>query len=453
MAEPADTPNLYGEPADTGSMLLPRGVALDIITKILDQRKAFDEVLERHEAYDSLALRDRAFVRMLCATVLRRLIQLDMAADNYLDAPQSLKPSTLRHILRLGAAQIMFLDHVPPHAAVNTGVMLAEQAGHSRAKGLINAVLRRIAENAAQWARLENPGRINTPGWLFQHWVHDYGAEMADHIAAAHMAEAPLDITVKNPDLIERWSETLGATILPTGTLRRNSGGRIEDLQGYEDGMWWVQDLAASLPVKLFGRNLRGHRVIDLCAAPGGKTAQLAASGAEVVAVDRTPSRLRRLEDNLRRLRLKAQCVPADASVWQPPEGPGSAPFVLLDAPCSATGTIRRHPDIPHIKHPQDVSRLATVQDKLLDNAARITAPGGTLIYCTCALQKDEGENRIDAFLERHPDMEIVPVTSRELDGLSEPVNNRGEIRALPFYMAARGGMDGFFAARLRKRS
>ena len=240
------------------------------------------------------------------------------------------------------------------------------------------------------------------------------------------------------------WAARLDATLLPTGSLRRPLGGAVRDLPGYAEGAWWVQDAAAALPARLLG-DVAGATVIELCAAPGGKTAQLAAMGAKVIAVDRGPDRLARLVENLNRLGLAAETVRADAREWRPAE---AAPFVLLDAPCTATGTIRRHPDVARLKQPADVARLAALQDRLLDAAAAMLAPGGALVYCVCSLLPEEGPARIAALLGRQPDLARESVT---LEALPEVINDAGELRSLPSHLAESGGLDGFYAARLRR--
>ncbi|HEY8189408.1 MAG TPA: RsmB/NOP family class I SAM-dependent RNA methyltransferase, partial [Micavibrio sp.] len=307
---------------------------------------------------------------------------------------------------------------------------------------------RRMTRDGREWLSRQDETRLNIPDWLMQSWTRDYGEQDAFVIAQASLAEAPLDITVKDPSKIDHWAEILQATILPTGVLRRLSGGNVQDMPGYHDGMWWIQDAAASMPAKLFG-SLSGVTVADLCAAPGGKTAQMAAAGAQVIALDRSMRRIQRLDENIRRLRLDRQVttLAADASVWKPKD-PMQA--VLLDAPCSATGTIRRHPDILHSKHPDDIGRLVELQSRMLDNAADMLAPGGTLVYCTCSLQKAEGEEQIDRFLARsHGKMRRRPVSADEIGGLQDLIAPSGDIRILPYHLAAHGGMDGFYIARL----
>ena len=422
-----------------------RSVALALVGQVLARSKPLDQVLAESRDLMRLEARDRAFARLLVVTLLRRLGQVDAVLGHCLERPLAPAMARTRGILRLGAVQLLFLG-TPAHAAVSESLALAEAVGQGRAKGLINAVLRRIDREGEGVLADQDAARLNTPDWLWQSWSAAYGEETTRAVAEAHLAEPPLDLSVKDDPTV--WAERLSAELLPTGSLRLESGqGAIERLAGYEEGAWWVQDAAATLPSRLLG-DVKGLRVADLCAAPGGKTAQLAAAGAEVVAVERTRSRARRLEQNLARLQLSAEVVVADARSWQP-----DRPFdaVLLDAPCSATGTLRRHPDIAWLKAPADLPPLVALQDALLDAAVDMLAPGGCLVYATCSLQPEEGPDRIAALLSRRPDLSLVPVEAAELPGLAEAVTREGYLRSLPCHWSARGGLDGFFAARLRR--
>jgi 16S rRNA (cytosine967-C5)-methyltransferase len=394
-----------------------------------------------------LAGRDRAFARLLLTTVLRRLGEIDAVIAARLERALPAAASAAMDALRLGAAQLLFL-HTPAHAAVDTSVRLVEAAGQARFKGLVNAVLRRLSREASS-ARSTDAvaAQLNTPAWLWQSWVAAYGEAAAQAIGAQHLREAPLDITLRDPATAARWAERLAADILPTGTLRRAAGGRIEALPGYDEGAWWIQDAAAALPVRLLG-DVAGREVIDLCAAPGGKTLQLAAAGARVVAVDISAQRLSRLSDNLRRADLSAELVAADATRWRPPT---TADVVLLDAPCTATGTLRRHPDIARTRAPADVARLTALQDRLLAAAAAMLRPGGVLIYVVCSLQPEEGPERVAAARRAGLPLEDLPVSADELRSLPEAIGPAGDLRTLPSFWAVRGGMDGFYAARLRR--
>jgi 16S rRNA (cytosine967-C5)-methyltransferase len=343
---------------------------------------------------------------------------------------------------------------VPVYAAVDTSVRMVEEKNLPRLKGFVNAIMRRLDREGAELVAAQDEVMLNIPAWLRELWIRDYGIDEAEALAHAVLQEAPLDITIKDPGLIKYWAEQLEAQILPTGSLRRAAGGMVTDLPGYREGQWWVQDLSASLPVKLLG-NVAGKNVIDMCAAPGGKTAQLAARGAHVTALDRSAGRLRRLSENMERLKLaeNVQVVAADATEWK---SPFPVDFILLDAPCSATGTIRRHPDVMSLKRPQDIDALAGLQARLLEHATSMLDHHGVLIYCTCSLQKDEGERRIEEFLRHHPGMVRYPILPQEVSGLENSLSPVGDLRILPHHSGTghdiQGGMDGFYICRLQKR-
>ncbi|MDB5366365.1 MAG: rsmB [Rhodospirillales bacterium] len=391
---------------------------------------------------DGMETRDRAFARNLVATTIRRLGQIDDAIVRYVE--HGVRPEAAQDLLRLGVAQLLFL-RTPAHAAVDTSVRLAERLHLTKQKGLINAVLRRIGEARDAILADQDAARLNTPGWLWKSWVAAYGDADARAIAEANLTEAPLDITCKPGLDRDEWAAKLDATRLATGTLRRDVTGDVRALPGFDDGVWWVQDAAAALPATLFG-DIAGKRVADLCAAPGGKTAQLAAAGANVTALDKTPERLARMRTNLDRLKLKAELVEADARSWRAAE-----PFdaILLDAPCTATGAIRRNPDVLHAKTPRLVAELARQQDALIDAAVAQLKPGGTLVYCVCSLQAEEGEQRIDQALRRHKGLSLKPIEAAEIGGWAELLDRHGQIRSTPARLGAIGGLDGFFVARL----
>ncbi|HLN24104.1 MAG TPA: transcription antitermination factor NusB [Patescibacteria group bacterium] len=418
-----------------------RAVALNGLSNVLRRRLALDDALDLSGLEEE---RERGFARLLVATTLRRLGQIDALIAHCLKDPLPAKASLAQDILRMGVAQLVFLE-VPPHAVVDTAVNMAKAAKLTAHQKLINAVLRRISREGRALADAQDAPRLNTPPWMWQSWSAAYGAATARAIGEAHLHEAPLDISVKGDPAL--WAGPLEAEILPGGTLRRAAGGQVSALPGYAEGAWWVQDAAAALPARLLG-DITGKRVADLCAAPGGKTSQLAAAGARVTALDRSEKRLDRLMKNLDRLDLWAEVVTADAAVWRP-DSPLDA--VLLDAPCSATGTLRRHPDALWLKHPADIAKLAATQDRLLLAALDMLKPGGTLVYCTCSLQYEEGAERIDALLAGHAPARRIPITAADLGGWSEGVTAVGDLRSLPCHMAEKGGMDGFFAARLER--
>jgi len=427
-----------------------RRIAADILDGVLRRKRPLDEQLEDHAAapdFAALADRDRALVRALATAVLRRLGTLRHLLLAFLARGLPADAPRVETALLLGAAQMLWLD-VPDHAAVDLAVRLvqADRRG-ARYAGLVNAVLRRIGREGAQRLADLDATALDTPDWLMARWVQSYGAETARAIAHANGQEPALDLTIKGDP--ERWAELLGGHVLPTGSVRAIVHGSVAQLPGFNEGAWWVQDAAAALPAKLLG-DVSGLNVADLCAAPGGKTAQLAAAGAKVTAVDRSEARLPRLKQNLARLALTAETVAADVTQWQAP------PFdaVLLDAPCSSTGTIRRHPDIPWLKREADIATLAAVQGRLLARAVELTRPGGTLVYCTCSLEPEEGIEVVRELLAARPDVRRRPITAAEFPALGQWLTADGDLRTLPCHLpdpdARMSGIDGFYAARLQ---
>ncbi len=429
----------------------PRLAALEFLAAVLDRGERLDDVLARAFAegggHARLDRRDRAFARLLASTVLRRLGQIDRTVDALLDRPLPKRLARVRHALRLGAAQLLFLG-TPAHAAVDRTVRLVGRGSPFR--GLVNAVLRRLSRERDAHLRGPDPGRLNTPAWLWTSWCEAFGEPRSRAIAAVHAAEPPLDLSVKSD--AGAWARRLDAEILPTGSLRRGGGGPVEALPGYAGGSWWVQDAAAAVPARLLLSSLpggpAGARILDACAAPGGKTAQLAAAGAAVEALDVSAVRLRILRANLRRLDLEAGVVESDLRRWTP-DRPYAA--ILLDAPCTATGTVRRHPDIPHLRRPADVARLAGLQRELLEAAAGMLAPGGVLVYCACSLQPEEGPGQIERLLSSRRDLERWPIEPENVAGLEQAVLPAGDVQTLPCHLAEAGGVDGFFVARLTR--
>ena len=421
-----------------------RDVALELIGAVLRRKRPLDDAIEESAAMHQLAGRDRAFARLLVATVLRRLGQIDALIAQCLNVPLAPRAMLVQDILRLGVAQLLFL-RTPPHAAVATSVDLAQSRGFVSHKGLVNAVLRRLSIEGPERIETQDAPRLNTPDWLWQSWSRAYGEPTARAVATAHLKEAPLDLSLRND--AETWGAALEGVLLPTGTLRRAAGGALATLPGYAEGAWWVQDAAAALPARLFG-DVAGCDVIDLCAAPGGKTAQLATAGARVTAVDRSARRLERLVANLKRLDLAVEAVGADALSWRPPR---PAEAVLLDAPCSTTGAIRRHPDVPHLKSPEDVARLSMVQENLLLAAIDMLRPGGMLVYCTCSLESEEGPERIESLLHSGAPVVRIGIEADEIGAEPEWITPEGDLRTLPCHFHAYDGIDGFYCARLVK--
>lgn len=428
--------------------LASRRLAASALRRVLENSQALDEALAQ-SATGGPALddRDRQLARAILTASLKHLGTLRRALDRRLKTSLADAPPDLAAILTVGAAQILFMA-IPAHAAVDSAVELTRAdrriAGLS---GLANAVLRRIADDRGAILAAYDPGD-DLPDWLMARWRAAYGAEKAAGIAAALALEPTLDVTALGD--AESWAEKLGGRLLPTGSIRLLSYAAVQTLPGYEEGVWFVQDAAAALPASLLAAK-PGERILDLCAAPGGKTAQLAATGASVTAIDRSPARLERVRENLARLRLSAEIIAADATVWK--GEPADA--VLLDAPCASTGTIRRHPDVAWTKSEADIASLADLQARLLDRAADLVKPGGRLVYSTCSLEPEEGEAQIAALLRRRPDLARDPVRPDEAPGLVEAIDSDGALRVTPDLWPAEearlAGLDGFYAARLRR--
>ena len=423
---------------------MPRNSAVEIIEAVIDRKRALDEAEKGVARFGNLSSRDRALTIAIVKTTLRHLGEIDAIIDAYLEKPLGKKSGNIRHIIRTGLAQFLFLG-IPEHAAVSETVDLCVGSGGMPYKKLVNAILRRATREGRAFLETLDAAKLNTPPWLWDRWVKSYGADTARAIATAHMAEPPLDLAVKEDG--PGWAEKLGGEFLPTGAVRIKPKGIISEIEGFDDGAWWVQDTAAQLPVRLLG-DVSELNVIDLCAAPGGKTMELAALGARVTAVDRSEKRLERVKENLKRTGLFAETVAADAATWRPEH---LADVVLLDAPCSSTGTIRRHPDIAYTKNTADVDNLAVVQQRLLEAAVEMVKPGGIIVYCTCSLEPEEGENRITQLIASGAGVKELPVTNVEAGGFTELLNENGQLRTLPSHMIDIGGMDGFFAARLKK--
>jgi 16S rRNA (cytosine967-C5)-methyltransferase len=419
--------------------LAARQAALTVLSEVLRRHRPLEAALD---ACHGLEPRDAGFARAIASETLRRLGQLEDLIAHFVPKPPARnRAGPVPEILLAGACELVFLD-VPAHAAVDGANRLAAADGKAlHFKPLINAVLRRIAREGKDVVAGQDAVRLNLPDWLFTRWTETYGEETARAIAAAHQGVPPLDLVSQTNAAID------GAVPLFGSVQRHRETARVDTMPGYDEGAWWVQDAAATLPPLLLG-DVKGKRVIDLCAAPGGKTAQLAAAGARVTAVEREAARLDLLQANLARLNLSADCIAADARDWQPDT---PAPLVLLDAPCSATGTIRRHPELPWIKNASDVTLCAQIAGELLDAASAMVAPGGLLVFATCSLEREEGPEQIAAFLERMPEFSRVAVTAEEVFGHHEFIDADGDLRTLPCHLPDQGGLDGFFAAKLRR--
>jgi len=389
-------------------------------------------------------------MRRLVATILRRLGTLGHLLSRLLDRGVPTDAPRAQSALLIGAAQILWMD-VPDHAAVDLSVRLVQSDRRAaRYAGLVNAVLRRCAREGAAIVDDVKAQTLDVPPWLLTRWIAHFGEAAARAMAEALSHEPSLDLTVKSD--ASQWAARLHGEVLPTGTVRTLLHGSVTMLPGFTEGQWWVQDAAAALPARLFG-DIKDKNIADLCAAPGGKTAQLAQSGARVTALDRSPARMARLRDNLARLSLEAQTVVADAVEWQ--GAAESFDGILVDAPCTSTGTIRRHPDVAWLRQETDIAPLAALQKRLLQKAVALLKPGGTLVYCTCSLEEEEGEAAISALLADTAGLRRVPIAPAEVAGLAEIITPDGDLRTLPCHLPhpdpRLAGMDGFYAARLIK--
>jgi len=435
--------------------LAARRIAADILDGVLHKQRTLDEQLDgaaAHPGLKTLSDRDRALMRRLVATILRRLGTLGHLLSRLLDRGIPTDAPRAQSALLIGAAQILWMD-VPDHAAVDLSVRLV-QSDRRAAKyaGLVNAVLRRCAREGQPLIDEVKAQTLDIPPWLLARWIAHYGESVARDIALAISHEPSLDITVKSDP--EQWASRLHGEILPTGSVRTLLQGSVKMLPGFTEGHWWVQDAAAALPARLFG-DIAGKSIADLCAAPGGKTAQLVHAGARVTAVDRSPARMARLRDNLTRLSLEAETVVADAAEWQGAKSGEGFDGILIDAPCTSTGTIRRHPDVAWLRQEADIATMTALQKRLLQKAVTLLRPGGTLVYCTCSLEPEEGELAIAALLASESGMRRAPIEAGEVAGLREILTAEGDLRTLPCHLPhpdpRLAGLDGFYAARLVK--
>ena len=412
-----------------------RRAATDLLVAVMERGRALEDALAETPSFNALTGRDRAFARALVTAGLRRLGGVDTVLSEFLDRPLPESAAHARALLHLGAAQLLVLG-TPAHAAVGETVETANHMKEARGFAkLMNAVLRKVANNGQ--AILDDlPPGSDLPQWLYTRWRASYG-EASAQIADALLIEPPLDLSVR--DDAAAWAERLFGTVTPTGSVRLTEHAPIDSLPGFNDGAWWVQDAAAALPAKLFG-DVRGKRVLDLCAAPGGKTLQLAAAGAHVTAVDKSEARLKRLRENLARTKLEAQVICADALEFK--AEPLDA--VLLDAPCTSTGTLRRHPDVAWLRRPTDVKALSDLQTQLIAAAAKLLKPGAPLVYAVCSLEPEEGPGVVAAALR--DGWKRAPLTD-EIPG--EFITAEGDMRTHPGHWSEIGGLDGFYAARL----
>lgn len=435
-SRPQDPKNV---PRDNNS-LTSRRLAAFAVKEVMENHQPLEQVLAAQPDYRALEGRDRAFVRLIAATTFRRMGQIDAALKPFVRQ----RPTKLVYAaLQTAAAQILYLG-TPAHAAVGETVAMLKSRGSSKGfANMANAVLRNIVEKGPSLAGAQPP-KVNIPGWIRGEWERAYGRQSGRKMSAQLMKDPVLDISVKSE--APAWAAKLGGEVIGELSVRLGKIGDVTSLEGFDAGEWWAQDVAASLPVQILG-DVKGLRVLDMCAAPGGKTLQLAAKGAQVTALDKSEGRLERVKENLQRTQLSAEIICADVLEWAPKGD--LYDIVLLDAPCSATGTFRRHPDVLYNRSPKDVANLVRLQDKLLAQAAQFVRPGGTLLYCTCSLMPKEGQPRVDMFLQSVPDFRLIPTL--DVPGLALPQDafSEGSLRSLPYYLEDKGGMDGFFIARL----
>ena len=426
------------QPSDSG--LEARRAALAVAAKALHHRGGLDEALAA-PAVLALEPRDRGFVRALAMTILRRKGGIDRILQARVAKPP---PEEVQILIRLGLAQLLYLD-TPAHAAVSTTMALADASQATRPyKPLVNGVLRRVQREGPP----DLPPEAWAPDWLLARWRAAYGEAAALAIAAMIPEEPATDLTARDPTDAPALAEAIGGEALAAGTVRTERRGELSEWPGYGEGRWWVQDASAAIPARLLGLK-GGETALDLCAAPGGKTLQLAATGATVTAVDRSAARLQRVGENLARTGLSAEIVAAEAGAW---EDPRRFDAVLLDAPCTATGTFRRHPDVLWGTRPGDIAKLTDTQARLLAAAAGRVRPGGRLVYCVCSLEPEEGEGQVEGFLKANPDFVLSPITPGEGGAPEASITPAGTLRLLPCHHE--GGTDGFFAARfVRQRS
>lgn len=422
--------------------MAPRIAAAQLLHGVLHDEKMISELVDATDGpLKDLPPSGRARAQSLALSTLRHLEPLDVVLDQFL---QKSPPLKVRNALRLAACELL-VDGIAPHAAVDAAVRQVQQMRKlAHLKGLTNAVARRVAEHGPEiWADMD-PQKL--PAWLGKPVEHAYGEDALQQIEVAHAKGAPLDLTLRKSSDTKKFAAELDAEILPNGSLRLQNPGQVSAMSGYDEGAWWVQDAAATMPVQLLG-SIKGLQVLDLCAAPGGKTMQLAAGGAEVTAVDISKDRLKRVTENLKRTKLSAKIIASDIVRWEPDK---KFDAILLDAPCSATGTIRRHPDLPFAKS-GDLKPVLRLQQKLLLRAFDWLKPGGKIVYCTCSLLPSEGEDQIAKFLDVRPDAKQLAASTNLPDLPIEWIEPKGGLRLRPDFWAERGGMDGFYATIIEK--
>jgi 16S rRNA (cytosine967-C5)-methyltransferase len=418
---------------DKGVGVPARKAALKLLDAVLRKGLPLESALDR-AAQGLERPEDRALAHAISAEVLRHLTDLDALIDSATAKPLP-DDAKARFALRIALAQALRLN-TPPHAAIATVLPLVDGGPRKLVHGVFGALMRK-------GATLPDPPSL--PPALGARWEAQWGAEMVAAAQKLIAAQPSLDLTLRDAATTAEWAEKLGGTSLAPGHVRIPGAGRVTELPGFAEGAWWVQDLSASLPARLLGAG-GGQSVLDLCAAPGGKTMQLAATGWEVRAIDVADARLKRVAENLKRTGLKAKLVVGDALTFTPP---GATDAVLLDAPCSATGIFRRHPDVLHRVRPRAIAGLAERQQAMLARAANWVKPGGTLVYSVCSLEPEEGERVAEAFLASHSAFAVAPITQDELPQGFAPTSE-GHVRVLPGVPTE---ADGFFVARFTRNA
>ena len=419
-----------------------RHVAANLLGMVLVEGQYLEEACAQDKAYAALSMRDRGFAYLLAISVIRHLGVIDALLGKLLNNPVKPGQEYVMNALRLGVVQLLWLG-TPPHAAVHDTVEIVAQSKLAGLKGLTNAILNRVVREGKDLLPTIDTEKAALPAWLWKRWCKAYGEDTARAVVKAQMVQPPLDISVKQG--AAAWAEKLGGMVVAGDTVRITEHGDVTALEGFADGAWWVQDAAASLPVKMLG-DIKGKKIIDLCAAPGGKTAQIATLGADVVAVDQATQRVKLLEQNQARLVLNMEIIKADVTRWKPEF---AAEGVLLDAPCSATGTVRKHPEIPILRCEKDILDLSGLQRRLLNQVAGWLPKAVPLVYCVCSLEPEEGEGQVEAFLAAHSDFARMPLAPGEAGIDAAWITEKGDLRTLPSHLAESGGMDGFYAARL----
>lgn len=437
--------------------LAVRRVSVRLLGAVLDKKTSLSGLIDNehgHPQYLGLSQRDRSLCRAILAAALRHRGQIMVALSRFLARPLPSQALALQNLLHISVAQILYLD-IPDHAVIDLAVRVAKLDPRMRRfSGMVNALLRNVAREAA-FLRQQPLSIEGGPAWFSQLLVSTYGKEKAEKILAIQSTPPPLDLTVKSDS--EGWAKRLGGVVLPNGSVRLSSlDGSVADLEGYGEGAWWVQDFAAALPACLLG-NIQGKRVADLCASPGGKTAQLALQGADVTAIELSANRIKRLKENMQRLHFSVSTWQGDVRDFYPQQ---LFDAVLLDAPCSSTGTIRRHPDILWTKSMDDIVKLAEHQYDLLVAAIALVKKGGRIVFSNCSLAKEEGEDLIKKMISTRSDVVLEPILAEEMGVMAHLLSCEGFLRTTPADFCHKNwghdhdiflGMDGFFAARLRK--